>query len=130
MLQRDYIMRLIRTFFEALEKLFDGKQQDDHFAEDLDTLYNKFLGQSREWFLSHSIEETLLFLNQDSYPLEKAGMLAEALFREFEDPTSSVSKTTLSEKITTLYHYIDNNSTDYSLLRDHRLNALKRWQEE
>lgn len=117
MLTRDYISRIIRTFFQALELLFTGKKEDEEEQEKkLEELYLTYFEKSRQDFLTEKAEDMMVYLKEDPYYLEKCGMLGEVLYREFHRAEDPALKENLARKVIYLYDYVNNHSADYSLI--------------
>ena len=52
MLSRDYISRIIRTFFDSLELIFTGdKEREEERKAQLESMYTTYFGQSRDCLL-------------------------------------------------------------------------------
>lgn len=126
MLTRDYISRIIRTFFQALELLFTGKKEDEEEQEKkLEELYLTYFEKSRQDFLTEKAEDMMVYLKEDPYYLEKCGMLGEVLYREFHGAEDPALKENLARKVIYLYDYVNNHSADYSLIYVNRTLELE-----
>lgn len=127
MLSRDYILRIIQTFFEVLEKLFDGKRDksEEAFQQELDQFYMTYFERSRLSFVSVLPEVIIDNLKKDPYFLEKSGMLAELFYREYLWAAEDEQKLDWGRKAAYLYDYILHHSSDYSLVYADRLAELK-----
>lgn len=127
MLARDYISRIIRTFFEALEELFNGPlREEEELEKALEHLYITYLGKSRSAFLTESPEEMTGLWADDPDYLDKCGMLAEMMYRELKHTEDRVLQKNLAAKVIFLYELINNSSADYSLLYAARILELER----
>lgn len=127
MLSRDYILRIIRTFSEALEDIFDGRREKEGEVEKkLDLLYKTYFEKTREAFLTESPEEMVRYWENDPNYLEKCGMLAEVMYREVRNTEDKDLQKNLSDKVIFLYRLIDKHSSDYSLLYANRILELER----
>lgn len=127
MLSRDYISRIIRTFSEALEDIFDGRREKEGEVEKkLDLLYKTYFEKTREVFLTESPEEMVRYWENDPNYLEKCGMLAEVMYREVRNTEDKDLQKNLSDKVIFLYRLIDKRSSDYSLLYANRILELER----
>lgn len=128
MLSRDYISRIIRTFFDSLELIFTGdKEKEDERKEQLEKLYTNYFGQFREFFLEEEKEKILEKLSEDDYFVEKCGMLGEILYREFQRSEDDIFKVNLAHKIVYFYNYVNDHSTDYSLVYVSRILELENY---
>lgn len=128
MLSRDYISRIIRTFFDSLELIFTGdKEKEDERKEQLEKLYTNYFGQFRDFFLEEEKEKILEKLSEDDYFVEKCGMLGEILYREFQGSEDDIFKVNLAHKIVYFYNYVNDHSTDYSLVYVSRILELENY---
>lgn len=128
MLSRDYISRIIRTFFDSLELIFTGdKEKEDERKEQLEKLYTNYFGQFRDFFLEEEKEKILEKLSEDDYFVEKCGMLGEILYREFQRSGDDIFKVNLAHKIVYFYNYVNDHSTDYSLVYVSRILELENY---
>lgn len=60
MLSRDYISRIIRTFFDSLELIFTGdKEREEERKAQLESMYTTYFGQSRDFFFEEKVEEIM-----------------------------------------------------------------------
>ena len=84
MLERDYIMRLIRQFFEALEKLKEEKaeKQSSTLQLEIHSMYRAYFHQPESFFYEQDAEFILHYL-QTEFPkqefLQRIEMLSELL---------------------------------------------------
>lgn len=117
MLSRDYILRILQTFFDLTAKLFDGKRKtDEEFELELDHLYNAYFQKSRAFFMNALPEEIPAIFKEDDFLFEKNSMLAEICYREYQQASDEESKRNWGLKAKFLYDYLNNHSTDYSLI--------------
>lgn len=126
MLSRDYIFRILQTFFDAVAKLFDGKRKtDEEFEKELNNLYEVYFEKSRSSFVNSLPEEIIDDLKKGPYFLEKSSMLAEVFYREYQLATEVEIKRNWAGKAMYLYDYINNHSSDYSLIYVSRIAELE-----
>ena len=126
MLSRDYISRIIRTFFDSLELLFTGdKEREEEMKVQLESMYTTYFGQSRDFFFEEKVEEIMARLAEEDYFVEKCGMLGEILYREFHRNEEDLVKLNLARKIIYFYNYVNEHSTDYSLIYVNRIKELE-----
>lgn len=117
MLSRDYILRILQTFFDLTAKLFDGKRKtDEEFELELNHLYNAYFQKSRAFFMNTLPEEIPAVLGEDAFLLEKNSMLAEICYREYQHASDEESKRNWGLKAKFLYDYLNDHSADYSLI--------------
>ena len=124
MLQRDYIMRLIREFIAALNRLLDKKEVTDR-REEIKKLYEQFLGP---YTLYHNatIDEVMTALQgeDEEHRFYKMQILAE-LFNVEADTESKPFSDFLLEKSYALFDFIDKNGKEYSLDRRRKMENIK-----
>lgn len=125
MLQRDYIMRLIREFIAALNRLLDKKEVTDR-REEIKKLYEQFVGP---YTLYHNatIDEVMTALQgeDEEHRFYKMQILAE-LFNVEADTESKPFSDFLLEKSYALFDFIDKNGKEYSLDRRHKMETIKK----
>lgn len=125
MLERDYIMRLIREFMAALERMLEKKEVTTR-REELKKLYEQYIGPYAFYFTA-SIDKVIESLSQESeerrfYKLE---MLAE-LYNAEADMVSKPEADILLRKAFALYDYQENHSKTYSLDRIRKMNDIEK----
>ncbi len=124
MLQRDYIMRLIREFIAALNRLLDKKEVTDR-REEIKKLYEQFVGP---YTLYHNatIDEVMTALQgeDEEHRFYKMQILAE-LFNVEADTESKPFSDFLLEKSYALFDFIDKNGKEYSLDRRRKMETIK-----
>lgn len=117
MLSRDYILRILQTFFDLTAKLFDGKRKtEEEFELELNQLYNAYFQKSRAFFMDTLPEEIPVIFKEDDFLFEKNSMLAEICYREYQHAFDEESKRNWGLKAKFLYDYLNDHSTDYSLI--------------
>ena len=116
MLQRDYIMRLIREFMAALQLLLEGKDVERR-REELKKLYEQYIGP---YVLYHNatIDEAMRALASydESQRLERMEMLAELYYAE-ADTVTGPDRNTLLDKAFCLFDFIEQHGRTYALAR-------------
>ena len=124
MLQRDYIMRLIREFMAALERFLNKKEVTDR-REEIKKLYEQYVGP---YALYHNatIDEVMAALQgeDEEHRFYKMQILAE-LFNVEADIESKPFSYFLLEKSYALFDFIDKNGKEYSLDRRRKMETIK-----
>lgn len=124
MLERDYIMRLVREFFEALEllKRKDLKERKD----ELERMYNQYVGP---YALYHTATIDDIMHSMESYAaderLERMEMLAELYYAE-SALVSAPERSALLEKAFALFSFIDRHDRTYDMVRLAKIADIKR----
>ena len=124
MLARDLIATVIKTFFEELDDVRDGKRQmndESPYAG----MYASYFNKDRDWFIQADTEEITTFFADD--PIYKLEMLTELIYRDARRLTDAGIQATLYRKIIELYEVIDIRSQEFSMDRMNRTTELKQW---
>lgn len=124
MLARDLIATVIKTFFEELDDVRDGKRQmndESPYAG----MYASYFNKDRDWFIQADTEEITTFFADD--PIYKLEMLTELIYRDARRLTDAGSQAILYRKIIELYEVIDIRSQEFSMDRMNRTTELKQW---
>lgn len=123
MLERDYIMRLIRQFFEALEKLKEEKaeKQSSTLQLEIHSMYRAYFHQPESFFYEQDAEFILHYL-QTEFPkqefLQRIEMLSELL-------CSAKEKKELYRKALYTMEYLDTHSDTFSFERRRKIGEIK-----
>ena len=124
MIERDYIMRLIRQFMAAIARFLEKKgQQDDD--EKIKELYETYFGDYT-FFHVATLDEVMESFQK--YPegerIYRIEMLAELYFRE-ADLRSEPLREEMLEKAFNLFSFVDRNSKTYSFERINKINEIQ-----
>lgn len=124
MLQRDYIMNLIRLFFEALGKFLRNKEGKDAdiLRPELNELYKRFLNEPRDYYYNLSVEEIIDSFT-DEEKLYKLEIVAE-LFYQDALIGKEVHQQLLGKSLA-LFRYIDLNSDTFSFDRQRKVMEIE-----
>ena len=124
MLQRDYILRLIREFMAALERMLEKKEVAAR-REEIKQLYEQYVGP---YALYHNatIDEVLLALAgmDEEQRLPRMEMLAELFYVE-ADTVSNPERDFLLEKAFALFSIIEREGKTYSLKRRWKMQDIQ-----
>lgn len=125
MLERDYIMRLVREFAEALELLL-GKKDVDMQREEIRSMYGQYVGPY-EFYHTGAIEDVMQSFEQfpEEERLNRMEMLAELYYAE-ADMVSGPTRDILLQKAMSLFDFIDRHDRTYSLGRIAKMNDIRR----
>lgn len=132
MLERDYIRRLIRQFFEEIEKLRDRQKNHAWSASwqcEMASMYRAYLGHPASFFYEQDAEFILHTLVSD-FPsgqfVLRLEMLADLLY--FDASASDCSealRNDLWHKALFMYDYVDAHSDTFSFERRNKIIVLK-----
>lgn len=125
MLQQDYFMRLLREFAEALQLLLNKKDHDRQM-EEIQAMYNRYIGNSSEFFHTASIDEVMTSFDRfhEDERISRMEMLADLYYAE-AGLTTTPSRAILLERALTLYVYVDANSRTYSIGRLEKISRIR-----
>ena len=121
MLEKDYIMRLIRQFFEALEKLKEkrGKENESTLQMETNGMYRSYFHQPQDFFYEAGMDIILAYMQarfSEEECLQRMELLAELL--RFEGQM-------LNEKALELLTFADTHSDTFSFERRRKMEEIK-----
>jgi hypothetical protein len=131
MIERDYIMRLLKEFFNALNKLINKVEtnnlEDAHVY--LDELYEQFFKHSKSFFYNHEIQSICKIVITDDVKTSalKSEMLAELLLIDGRLNNTNERRNDLLSKSLFLFEFAEKNSQTYS---EERLTKIRSIQKE
>lgn len=123
MLERDYIMRLIREFAEALELMLkkDIRKRQDEIIK----MYDQYVGPYA-FYHTAAIEDVMQSFEQfkSGERLHRMEMLAELYYAE-ADTQLGPTRDMLLQKALTLFYFIDRHDKTYSFDRLAKISHIK-----
>lgn len=126
MLQQDYIMRLIREFFAALQRALEKPEIEDR-TQAVHQLYERYLGEY-EFYQNATVEEALEAIAD--YPEEqrlyRVEILAELYYAEAGLRATPIGET-LMRRALPLFEYVDLHSKIYSFDRKRKMEEIRRF---
>ncbi|MBR1688165.1 MAG: hypothetical protein IJ710_06475 [Prevotella sp.] len=124
MLQRDYITRLIREFFEALELLLNRKDAERQ-REEMRRMYTQYVG-SYEFYHTAAIADVMQSFSQfrEEERMSRMEMLAELYYAEAGLLTGP-AREMLQQKAFALFDFLDRHSGTFSFDRQRKMMQLK-----
>ena len=129
MLQRDYIMRILQQFYDALHKLVNNIEAEK--IEDVQLQFNgmylDYLKKDSSFFYENDISTILQFLGDgnDKESLVKISILAELLYNDALLNQKSEMKQKLLSKTLELLLLIKSRDKTFSEERDSRIEQIK-----
>ena len=131
MLERDYIKRLIRQFFDALEKLIEKKEYlpQENIQLEFEGMYRTYFLESKEFFCTLDKEYLLMYLCQTFERhelLDRVEILAELLYQDALIQSSDDEQKNLLEKSLYLLEYLDQHSDTFSFERKGKIAVIKK----
>lgn len=130
MLEKDYIMRLIRQFFEALEKLKEKREKhpEANIQVEVSDLYTTYFRQPAPFFYEAKPEIIVGYMqarfSQEEY-LQRVELLTELLYFDATIKTSEEERKTLLEKVLGLLTFLDTHSDTFSLDRRRKMEKIE-----
>lgn len=131
MLERDYIMRLIRQFFEALEKLKEEKKQEDQTSIQLQihSMYRAYFLQTESFFYEQDatfiLHHLITSFSETEY-LHRLEMLTNLLCFDASIKKSETEKKELYQKALLLIKHLDTHSNTFSFERRQKIAEIQR----
>lgn len=124
MLQRDYILRLIREFMAALERMLEKKEVADR-REEIKQLYEQYVGPYALYHNATTDEVLLALAGMDEEQrLPRMEILAELFYAE-ADTVSNPERDFLLEKAFALFSIIEREGKTYSLKRRWKMQDIQ-----
>ena len=124
MLERDYIMRLIREFMAALLRMLEKKEIKDR-REELQRMYEQYLG---EYTLYHTttMDEVIESFDRfaESERIHRMEMLAELYYAE-ADMTTEPQRSEMLRRSLLLFDFIDRKGKTFSFDRLHKMEGIR-----
>jgi hypothetical protein len=130
MLQRDYIMRLVREFVEALEKLIEerDKKEESELQLQLQSIYRAYFNHPHTFYYEQDAEYILNDLRQNYEGeefLTRIDMLSQliyqdALLKEREEQVYLLRKSLY------LLNYLDSHSDTFSFERRGKISEIEK----
>lgn len=130
MLQRDYIMRLLQDFVEALEKLVEerGKHDGPELQLQLQSIYRAYFNHPHTFYYNQDAEYILNDLGQnygDEELLTRIEMLSELLYQDALLKESEEQKYLLRKSLFLLI-YLDEHSDTFSFERRGKISEIEK----
>jgi len=126
MIEQDYILRLLREFFEALELLLQNKKSVEIKIEKLQQLYDQYVGSS-EFYHTASMDQVMTSF--EKFPpeqrLHRMEMLAELYYVDADWHTGP-SRDELMHRSLALFRFVDRHSKTYSFDRLNKITHIEK----
>lgn len=131
MLERDYIKRLIRQFFDALEKLIEKKEYlpQENIQLEFEGMYCTYFLKPKEFFCTQDGEYILMYLCQTFEQhelLDRVEILSELLYQDALIQPAGAAQKSLLEKSLYLLEYLDQHSDTFSFERKDKIAGIKK----
>ena len=128
MLRQDYIQRLIREFFAALERLLEKNEAGER-QEAIRKMFTQYLGDSTFF---HTATPDDIMRSFEKYPeyerLSRIEMLAELYYAE-ADLMSEPTRSAVLDRAYMLFDFIDRNGRTFSMERVKKMRRITEMKE-
>lgn len=130
MLEKDYIMRLIRQFFEALEKLKEKKGKETETTLQMETsgMYRSYFHQPQDFFYEAGMNIILAYMQArftEEECLKRIELLAELIHFDASLKSSKETQIALEQKALELLNFADTHSDTFSLERRQKMKEIE-----
>ena len=130
MIERDYIMRLLRQLFDALNEIVHNRKEEsaEVVLHQVNELYGQYFGREPQFFYDSTTESIIHLLegsNSHTDALVKIEMLAELVYTDAILRPESPLRRDLLVKALGLFEHVEKNSSTFSLSRRDKIqNAM------
>lgn len=129
MIERDYLMRILRQFFDVLQKLINGydPEKDEVIEIQLSGLCENYLGFDFAFIENNDIDRILEITNglSTSDAEAKLAMLSELLYTWVTLPAGKEVNRNVATKALTLLLHVEDVSRSFSFERQQRIAELQ-----
>jgi len=129
MLQRDYIMRILQQFYDALHKLVNNIEAEkiEDVQQQLKGMYLDYLKKDSSFFYENDVNTIIQFLGdgKDKDSIAKINMLAELLYNDAILNQYSETKQKNLSKTLELLRFIKSKDKTFSAERDSKIEQIK-----
>ncbi len=129
MLERDYIMRILQQFYNALHKLVNNIDEEkiEYIHVQLKGLYPEYLKRDDSFFYENDISTILHFLGEgkSNDSIAKITLLSELIYNDAILNSSPTLKKNLLSKALELLLFINDNGKTFSAERDSRIVQIR-----
>lgn len=127
MFEKDYLMRLVNTFFNALNRIINSIEKDDieNVRIQIIDAY-KLLGNDSSFFLNNNLDKIFLFFKEkEGDYLKRVNMLAELMYQDSRVNKKKETKNLFLDKSILLFEYYIENTKEYSFGLNRKLHVMK-----
>lgn len=131
MLKKDYFLKLISTFFEALSRAVKNIREGntEQARVQINDTYG-LLGADRNFFIDQDLETIIAkFKESDDDHLKRIQLLAQLMYYDLLSTDIPELKQIIFEKCETLFTYYLQNTDEYSLEVMQIYNELERYKQ-
>jgi hypothetical protein len=127
MFEKDYLMRLIQTLMDAINRIVNSINKDDIEGAKIQLSDSfRLLGNQKEYFYNTEYEELIEFfkLEEGNY-LKRVEFLAELIYLDAKIEEDKILKYEKFEKSKKLFEYYSEFSKEYSFEINNKLVFIK-----
>ena len=128
MQEEDYIMKILKRFFDIISLLINNIKQ--YKIEDidihLDEMFDVYIGKGSSFFYENDNKVINDFLSETKNPIVKSEMLAELLYAKAISIKERESGKNMLKKSLYMFEYLDDNSSIFSMDRMNKINEIKK----
>ncbi|MDD3721612.1 MAG: hypothetical protein PHW92_03865 [Lutibacter sp.] len=127
MIEQDYLMRFINTFFDSINQIINGISRDDIENVKIQISHSyKLLGNESSFFIDEDFEEIFkLFKTKDGDYLKRVQMLSELMYYDSLIQKNIEIKNNILKKSIYLLEYYIENTKEFSFEINNRLTTMK-----
>ena len=128
MIEKDYILRLIQTFFDAINEIVNKIDKEDMYGAkiQIDETY-KLLGKSADFFHSREVNEIVDFLKgKDGDYLKSLELLAQLIFLDAKTEHQTEIQNKLLKKAKLLFEHYNMFSEEFSFEANSKLMEINK----
>lgn len=126
MLQRDYLVRLVHEFAQALQLLRNRKDREKQL-EEMREMYRQYLGGPYEFWHTAELDDVMDAIGQfpEEERLDRLEMLAELYYAESALHSLPI-RDLLLDKAFHIFDYCDLHSDTFSIERQQKIAEIRR----
>ncbi|NQX82045.1 MAG: hypothetical protein HRT66_08655 [Flavobacteriaceae bacterium] len=128
MQEEDYIMKILKRFFDIISLLINNIKQDkiEDIDIHLDEMFDVYIGKGSSFFYENDNKVINDFLSETKNPIVKSEMLAELLYAKAISIKERESGKNMLKKSLYMFEYLDDNSSIFSMDRMNKINEIKK----
>ncbi len=131
MIERDYIMRLIKQFFDALYRLKNkvNETNKEFTHTEIRDLYKEYFGRDYLFFHQTDAESLIVFVYENNRlfdVLYKMEMLAELIYNDALLTDTQEQQIDLFSKALNLYSHLEEKSNTFSMERQNKIMEISK----
>ena len=122
MIEKDYFLRALNTFFQKLSQYFNSGKDTEISEEMMRDFYTELFEKDRDFFVNSDFNASINAFNE-KFTCEKAKALAEIFYVEMMTSTIDRKKF-FATKSLEMFRYYEQNSNIFDLTAYNKINKL------